>query len=430
MKRITAFLLCIISIFCFSSCKGNPQETGSSGDSASVVQQSSDIPEDITFSVAANGFDEAFFKFIEKRTDGNFMISPLSFRYALGLLLAGADGETKNELLKALNVESTDEWTCICKKFNTFTESFYKQLDKDIETHNRRVKQGYIDKGTPAPKRALSVANSVWKREDIKADFTAEYKKYVSENYGAQYYGFNENNAVKKINGWVNEKTEKLIPKLLDDNYNTKDLAVVLMNALYYKNNWINNFQKACTKDGDFNTDDGKTVKKQFMEQTENYDYYSDKNTQMVILPMAGGVNMAFVLGDASNIADKLSKTRSKRTYVKIPKMDIETSLNNMELISFLKENGVKDAFNPKKADFSKMIEDQIWVDDIVQKTRIKTDEEGVEAAAVTAIMTENAAYPMKDEPVEFIADRPFSFYIYAACEDTTAILFAGKVVN
>lgn len=77
------------------------------------------------------------------------------------------------------------------------------------------------------------------------------------------------------------------------------------------------------------------------------------------------------------------------------------------------------------------MIDHEIWVDDIIQKTKIKTDEEGVEAAAVTAIMTNDTAMmPTEDEPIEFVADRPFSFYIYTTCDDITSMLFAGMITE
>lgn len=427
MKKTISFLLCIIMIFILCACNKEPSKTPST---ASVDGLNTDITEDLSDYMITNGFDETFISYIEKHTNENFMVSPLSFRYAIGLLLAGADGDTKSELLKALKVESVDEWTSFCIRFNAFSKKFYDGLNSDIKRYNQMVKEGYIGKNDAVPNRAMRVANSVWKREDIEADFTAEYREYISKNYGAEYYGFTEKNAVDKINGWVNEKTEKMIPKLLDDNYNTNNLAVVLMNALYYKNNWVDKFEKSGTKDGDFHTKDGKTVKKSFMEKTENYSYYSDEKTQMVILPMLGGVNMAFVLGDTSNITDKITSAKSQRVFVKIPKMDIETSLDNKELMNFLKESGVKTAFDSNKADFSKMIDHRIWVDDIIQKTKIKTDENGVEAAAVTAIMTKDTACPITDKVIEFVADKPFSFYIYADCDDITAILFAGKVVK
>ena len=98
--------------------------------------------------------------------------------------------------------------------------------------------------------------------------------------------------------------------------------------------------------------------------------------------------------------------------------------------MNFLKEYGVQLAFDGERADFSAMIDYPVFVSDIIQKTRIKLDEEGVEAAAVTAIMFEECAYIEPQQPKVFTADRPFSFYIYTTCNDTTAILFAGEIVE
>ena len=62
-----------------------------------------------------------------------------------------------------------------------------------------------------------------------------------------------------------------------------------------------------------------------------------------------------------------------------------------------------------------------------MQKTKIKVDEEGLEAAAVTAIMMNNvtAIMPEENKIYEFNADRPFSFYIYT--ENENELLFYGK---
>jgi len=422
VKRITAVFLCAVFILVLAGCKTDKHETSSAQKLNSSEIQKTDGK------IAENGFDEKFISYIDENLSGNYMVSPLSFRYALGLLLAGAEGETKAELLKALNVEGVDEWTAYCKKFNEFENRFYERLKSDVKRYDEDVENGYVDKQSKAPERALKVANSVWKRENINEDFKSDYKNYICKNFGAEYKTFNKSNLVKKVNEWASEKTEKLIPKLLPDSYDTSDIAVVLMNALYLKNNWINEFEKANTKTDNFKTKSGKTVKKSFMSQTEHFNYYSDADTQMVILPMNSDVNMAFVLGDTSEIKNKISKSSYKNVTVKIPKIDIETSLNNKELIDFLKDNGVKNAFLKDTADFSGMIDRKIWVDDIIQKTKIKTDANGVEAAAVTAILMMDSAYIQEDKPVEFTADRPFSFYIYSNFEETNTVLFAGRV--
>ena len=385
---------------------------------------------EIANSMQQDDFDLHFLKYISEHAEGNYMASPLSFRYALGLLLAGASGETKTELLAALGVSSEEEWVEHCLNFNGFVEAFAKSLEDDIEEYNKMVKQGWIDPNSEAPFRALRVANSVWKRANIQADFEEAYKQAVSGNYAAEYRWFTEADAIEKINEWASQKTEKMIPELLPKDYETEALAVVLMNALYFKDSWSTKFYEGATKEGDFHALGGKTTRKDFMQQEEKYPYYEDEDTQLVILPMDGGVYMAFVIGDQEGLAEKISKASRETVRVRIPKMDLETSFDNGELEAFLRDSGVKLAFDRDNADFSAMIDHQIWVDDIIQKTRIKLDEDGVEAAAVTAIMMRDEAYIMPEKTYEFNADQPFSFYIYTTANDTTSILFAGQIVE
>ena len=404
MKKAISLLICISFIFGLCACKGDSFKTPST---VNLTDMNGDSVEIISDRMYDNGFDGRFISFVAENTDGNFLVSPLSFRYALGLVLAGAKGNTETELLNALGVKSADEWTRFCTKFNGFAKQFNEKYESEIENYKK------CNDVEELPIMALRVANSVWKREDIEADFKSAYKEYIEKNFGAEYNTFTRKNAVKKINTWVNE-----------------NLAVVLMNALYYKNNWQILFDKSSTCNDDFKTKSGKTVTKQFMVHTDSYKYYSDDKTQAVILPMRGGVNMAFVLGDTSNIAKKITKAESKQVTVKIPKIDIETTLGKKEMVDFLKENGVRDAFDRKKADFSKMIDHKIWIDDIIQKTKIKTDENGVEAAAVTAVVFGDMAAYEPANPIEFTADRPFSFYIYTTCDDITATLFAGAMAE
>ena len=378
----------------------------------------------------SDSFDERFLTFLSEHATGNYMASPLSFRYALGLLLAGAAGETKTELLNAFGVSSEEEWTRYCLDFNGFVERYASQLEDEITEFRSQVERGWIPKGSPEPFRALRVANSVWKAERITQEFTDAYRDSIGKNYAAEYRSFTAENVVEKVNEWVDVKTEHMIERLLPDDYPTEQLALILMNALYFKDAWQSEFSKALTETGEFHAYDGSTTEKEFMSQTENFSYYEDGETQLVILPMKGGVYMAFVLGSTDGLAGKISSAGSEKVAVKIPKMDLETDFSAGELVDFLKECGVSLAFDKDLADFSAMIDHQVFVKDIIQKTRIKLDEEGVEAAAVTAIMVNDTAMPAPTEPKIFTADRPFSFYIYTTCNDTTAILFAGEIVE
>ena len=386
--------------------------------------------ESISDTMLLNPFDERFMAYLSKHTDGNYMSSPLSFRYALGLLLAGAEGETKTELLHALGVGSEEEWIVHCLDFNGFAESFAAGLEQEIGEFSTAKKEGWLPSDAEEPFRALRVANSVWKTERIAEQFKEGYKESVEKNYAAEYRSFNAMNAVEKINEWADIKTEHMIDKLLPDDYDTSNLAVVLMNALYFKDAWWESFPEALTKEDDFHARDGRTTRKEFMTKEDLFSWYADEETELVIIPMKGGVSMAFVLGSTENLPEKIAKAETARVQVTIPKIDLETDFSNGELIDFLKECGVSLAFDEKKADFSAMIDHQVFVDDIIQKTRLKLDEEGVEAAAVTFIGMDEKGLAVPDEPKVFNADRPFSFYIYATCNETTAMMFAGEIVE
>jgi len=386
--------------------------------------------ETVNRTMKADPFDEKLLDYLSRNAEGNYMVSPLSFRYALGLLLAGAEGETKAELFDALGVSSEEEWTAYCLDFNGFVEYFAADLERDIADFEEEVARGWIPADAAEPFRALRVANSVWKADRIPESFKDAYRQSIERNYAAEYRSFTPENAVEKINEWADVKTEHMIQKLLPEDYPTDQLAVVMMNALYFKDSWQKEFPGYRTKEDDFHTRGGRTVKKEFMTTEDHFSYYEDEDTKFVILPMKGGVSMAFVLGSREGIAGKISNARSENVRVKIPKMDLETDFSKGEFVDFLKSSGVSLAFSAGLADFSAMIDHPVYVSDIIQKTRIKLDEEGVEAAAVTAIMERTAGDVGPVEPKEFTADEPFSFFIYTTCNDTTAILFAGEIVE
>ena len=145
---------------------------------------------------------------------------------------------------------------------------------------------------------------------------------------------------------------------------------------------------------------------------------------------MNGGVNIAYVLGDTENIYDKLNKAEiGKEVLVEVPEIEMETSFDKGEFVNYLVEMGVKEAFMDT-ANFDKMAKD-MFISDIIQKTKIKTDEKGLEAAAATAIMMkENAIAFEPEKPIEFIANRPFSFYIFTDVDDIPDLLFYGNYVR
>ena len=375
---------------------------------------------------ALSEFDLRLMDFMAQSTEGNYVVSPLSFRYALGLLLSGSAGETRMELMNALGVRSVEEWNDYCAKCNGIIQNFAADFAAELASYNSQKHEP----GDVPPFRAFQAANSIWKRADLFGEFNESYKNTIGDYYGAEFSSFTGENAVQKINQWARDKTNGLIDPFLSDDYNTENLAIVLMNALYFQDTWEIPFNEETSVMG-FRTQSGTLTEKKYMEVTESFSYYRDGQTQLVILPMAGDIRMAVVIGDASNLSEKISHARSMAVHVTVPLMNIETRLDT-QLLEFLKVNGVRKAFNSGEADFSEMIalgtDRNIYVDEILQRTRMKTSTGGVEAAAATAVMMREKSGP--EAAVEFTADQPFSFWIYTSADDVTALLFAGEMVE
>lgn len=441
MKRIIALILAVLTVSALAaSCALRPEDTQPAS-SGTVETNTETKPETAADKPAVPGpsdlenkldvFDYDLMNYVEQKLGGqSYMISPLSFKYALGMLLAGADGQTLEQLKTAIGIDSVSELEDYIKSFNGFEGCFNDAVKKYKETYNALPdeQKEYYDQ----PSGALRVANSIWKRSNIP-DFLQGYKDAVSSYY-AEYRDFTLDKVIPDVNAWVNEKTEGMIPKLLPEDYDTTDLAVILMNALYYKNAWANEFFEAPERD--FTTVKNQTVKKKFISSTENYRYYSDEQTTLVAVPMKNGVDMVFVLGSAENLTEKLSKAGTKRVCVTVPEFEIETSLSDEQLVDFLKDRGATDAFVSEKADFSRMFDpdkETVYVDDIVQKAKIKLDKSGVEAAAVTAILMKDECALEEEKPIEFTADKPFRFFIMTGKTEWAVegmVMFEGRLAE
>ena len=284
------------------------------------------------------------------------------------------------------------------------------------------------DKYGTAPDGAFSLENSVWRNTRASGKLSDTYKAYVKEHYNAMAENVSADRITDAVNSWVNENTNGLIPHISND-LSSSDL--VLANTLYLRTAWEESFEESMTEEGDFTAFDGRTVRKDFMHQRGEFDFYEDDETTLIALPMKGGINALFVLGNAEHALEKYRSARTETVEVTLPKFETETSLSGNELIDFCKARGAQLAFTPN-TDFSGMSEDMaLYITDIIQKAKIRTDEDGIEAAAATAVLMLTGIPPMEDESEirEFKADRPFRFIL---CTDTETPepLFCGQIAE
>lgn len=341
--------------------------------------------------------------------DKNYMVSPFSLKMAMSLAANGANGITKDEILTAFGIDNLDSYNTAAKEL--------------IERYE----------GTSSVK--LNVANSIWLNKDVAGKdikFTDEYKKLVSEYYKGTASEEDAKNIAMKINSWVEKKTNNKIKNLLPEG-DAKFLSV-LVNTIYFKGEWAEQFEEYATKEEDFTDRNGKIEKTDFMHKTERYRFYEDENMKMVRVPYKGGKTAMYLVlptnEDKMDIATALDNMNSYEVRLSFPKFKTEYSLSFKEI---LKHIGIEKAFEKWEAEFDEVMfkgvkeGENVYVDDVLQKTFIEVDENGTEAAAATAVIMNKATSigPGMEEIKEFKADRPFIYFIR---DDVThEVLFIGE---
>ena len=365
---------------------------------------------------------KVFSELMKSKEGENVFISPTSISTALLLAYNGAEGATKAEIEKVLELNSSD-----LEQINKNTYDFITRINKN----NSKVK--------------INIANSVWVRDDEKIlnDVVFEnYREKVKNSLLAEVEALDFNNSsdsAKTINNWVDSKTNHKIPEIIGQDQIDQYLQMVLINAIYFNGEWQNQFNEEFTKKEDFFTDSGKT-KCDMMRQQERFDYYGDENLQLIKLPYALEQQSMYVLLPAKGykldnflkvanekiFAGLLNKMEYKEGIVKLPKFKVECTYN--KFADVLENIGLNIACSDQ-ADFSSISSKvSMKIDEVIHKTFIDVDENGTEAAAVTAIMMKDTCALEFDppKPFEMTVDRPFFFVIR---DDISGnLLFMGAI--
>ncbi len=353
--------------------------------------------------------------------DENYMFSPLSVKMALMLTANGANDETKDE---------------ICEIFDEYGVIAYNKTAKKM-----------IEKYSQADILTLDIANSIWvNKSQTDAGFDPDFESAAKEFYNGDVGTVDSTNAPDKINGWVNEKTNGKIKSIVPEDYT--DFFAAIVNAIYFKGAWQNDFSEALTKLDKFTNADGNVVDTLFMNQTGYFNYYDDGVTKVIELPYKNtavskdeetgiitrdtyedlDICMYIVMSENHiNLEEKLFGIHriydfdSGLVKLSMPKFEVEYTDSLKDELSQL---GFENIFD---FGFDKLLKNEpLFVDDILHKTYIKVDEKGTEAAAVTVVGMMGSGNPQEmPEPIEFKADKPFYFVIRD--NENGEILFMGR---
>lgn len=368
------------------------------------------------FVQANNGFALELFKRVSQSEKGqNLLISPLSVTIDFGMVNNGAVGKTQQEIYETLGYKDGS-----VDGLNDFCRTMMEQSSAvDPSTTLEIANAGIINKMYPGLKDSFTkTVKSVYDAEVIYKDFSKEDIKSL-------------------VNNWCKEKTHGMIPELLTQPVSPSEYAHFL-NAVYFKGIWTNKFKKDDTKNEKFTREDGSTMTVKMMHQKDNFNLggidglcsalslpYGNQAYRMTILLPYKGESLGNLINTLDADAWKSLKMYGFEVDVKIPSFETEYYIT---LKDILQEMGIKRAFGVGGSpDFSAMSSYPIFISDVLHKARIKVDEEGSEAAAVTDIVFWlGAANPGATPPTyEFHADRPFLYVITEV--STGAIYFIGQ---
>ncbi len=428
-----AVTVCTVGIFLNAATDSDDKEN-----TAIVSIHSVNENEKIKHVEGNNAFAIAMYKTMTEKEKGNFIFSPYSIRTALAMTYAGAKGKTADQMRKAL-IFSLD---------NNSLHAAFKSIREMLNTNDKAS-------------HTLSIVNALWGQQGYTflQPFLDTNKTYYDSGLNTLDFRHKAEESRKKINLWVENRTNKRITDLIPQGGINGDARLVLTNAVYFYGYWEREFSKDMTKEEQFFINEDQSVPVQMMTHKTGihkdkkykmtaFKFIKNNRWQAVELPYQGnGVSMVIFLpkgrtgltaiekelanGALAKEIAHLDKTPKQDVIVHLPKW--KTTWGTKDLGSgetgILSELGMKDAFTYGPADFSGMDGSrELYIGAVFHKAFVDVNEQGTEAAAATAVVMDIGAAP-KAKPIKhFRADHPF---LYVIRENSTgSILFMGRMIN
>ena len=345
----------------------------------------------------------------------NTLVSPLSVSLALAMTANGADGDTLEDMEKALGGLSIDD-------LNGYLSYYVNQLPS---TENTK----------------LSIANSVWFKNN-KEQFTPNqrfletaYRYYGADAYAAPF----DQTTLEDINNWVSQRTDGMIDQLL--NQIDPFSVMYLINTVLFDGQWAVPYENHQVLEETFTSAAGKSQTVSMMHSTEGWyledsnavgfmkDYENSDYRFVALLPSEGMTVEEYIdTLTADSLLELLRSAEDHTVYARLPKFEYEASYDLNKALSKL---GMGSAFR-RSADFSQMgttDTGDLFIGNVIHKTKITVNEKSTKAAAATAvIMYATGAIAPPEDPITVTLDRPFVYLIIDT--QTNLPLFMGTVTD
>ena len=409
MKKIIAWLLALCLLVSMTGC----------GTQMSAQDLMADIKpqklKDIEFSdngIFMTDFAARLLQNTMKEGE-NTLISPVSAMLALSMTANGAKGETLAQMEAVLGLPA-------------------EELNENLRAYMSQLPQGQ--------KYKLSIANSIWFRDDARLSVKPDFLQTNADYYSAAVYKAHfDDGTCKDINNWVKENTAGMIPQIIKQI--PEDAVMYLINALAFDAQWQSPYEKTQVQPGRFTLEDGsfELVDLMYSRETRYLEdehavgfikpYAQDRYAFAVLLPREGMPVAEYV---STLTGEKLSAILNGATYAQVdaamPKFETEFSA---ELADVLKQMGMTDAFDPDAADLTGLgssTAGNIHISRVIHKTYICVGEEGTKASAATAIVAADGALLVPEDVKYVHLNRPF-VYMIIDCETNTPV-FLGTMMD
>lgn len=355
-------------------------------------------------------YESALMKELLVSDTENTVCSPINTYIAFAMLAEVTDGNTRQQILDALNVRSIE------------------MLRSNIET---LWKSNCVD--TPAVKSLI--ANSLWLNDAVSYN-DSTLKRLAKNYYASSFTGTPGSKAMDRaLREWTDEKTGGLLSEYTRNMSINKDMVLELVSTIYYEGIWQDAFTADATSEGIFHGVSGDTTADMMhasrtanVFRTDNFAALelelSDSGSMYLLLPEEG-VDVNELAADSNVMKMILKESKEsdlKMVNMTIPKFKVSSKRN---LTDAMRSLGIKDALDPATADYSPLTNELegIVLDKAEQAAMVEVDEDGVIGAAYTELGMKMTSLMPEYETVDFVVDRPFMFVITGA--DGSAI-FAG----
>ena len=334
-----------------------------------------------------------------RRPGENTLLSPLSVTLALSMTANGAAGDTREE--------------------------FETLLGADVDALNKNAASLLADYLALEGSTQSAIANSLWVDEMLTANDLFLERCAAFYEAGVYQADLGAERTRNAVNDWIDQVTRGMIPQMLQKPL-AEDTALLLVNALWLKTAWAEEFDPNDTDTHPFTAADGTVTDTDFLSngvRTEGYfrtetaagvvlPYDDGRLAFMAVLP-DGGLDGWLEELDGETFSHLLDSAEDTLVYLRMPKFEAEWGGS---LSDALKDLGLESAFDPGQADFSALGSVEggapLFVGSVDHRAKIQVNEKGTEAAAATVVAVPAGAEAEPMDPVELCLDRPFCYAV------------------